>query len=477
LFGVAVPEDEAPTGTPFDGGWATYDVPEVYGIAEQDAVCYRNPAAVRESAACYGFAGPSEDAPVLNPDPRYPPAFYLFEGAVGRLVPPGANAVRLMRLASVAVVSALLASAFVTLGELRRPWTVAAGVLVAVTPMVFHVGSSVNPNGVEIAAGIALWTAGTALVTGARPLDARIVTRVSIAAIVMVLARPASPVLLALVALVLLTLVDRTRARTIVRSRAVRIGAIAVGVATVFQLGWYVLAEPRYFGTPLDETIGTAEIIRFALTKAPALFPQMIGVMGHPDYDVNAVTVVLWTFMVGAVAMLGLVAGRGRMRIAILATLAATIVVPIVFDVLSARDYGFVWQSRYTLPIAVGVPILSGFAVAETALAPHLSRRAVGIVFGAAFTLAQFLAFAEFLGRYTVGVDGPILFFLHVEWSPPVPAWLLLVSMLAGLAAFCAVAFTRRPDLPGDPPTTPVRTAAPDDESLDLRAPSATPTE
>ena len=33
----------------------------------------------------------------------------------------------------------------------------------------------------------------------------------------------------------------------------------------------------------------TSEILQFTVGKGPALFQQMIGVMGTPDYNVNAV--------------------------------------------------------------------------------------------------------------------------------------------------------------------------------------------
>jgi hypothetical protein len=443
FFGRDLPPDEAPTGTPFDGGWAVYDIPQVYGDAERAAPCYRNPATAGQAASCYSFAGSTDDGEVVNPDPRYPPAFYLFEGLVGRILSPGANAVRLMRLASVAVVSALLASAVASLARVRRPWAAMAGLLTALTPMVFHIGSSVNPNGVEMAAAIAVWAAGAVLINEAAvKVDRRLIIRVTTAGTILVLARPASPIFAFLIGVVLVVLADRPRIRALARAPAVRVGGLIVGAAAVFQVGWYVLAKPRYFGTPLPDTYTNTEIVEFALGKGPALFRQMIGVMGTPDYSVNSLTILLWTFMVGSMLAFGLLLGRNRMRLALGVAVVFTIVGPILFDVWGARQYGFVWQGRYTIPLAVGVPLLAGLAISESSVAGQLSRRAVALVFGSAFVLAQFLAFAELLKRYTVGLDGRLLFFLSPEWSPPVPPALLLIGVLLSLVGLCAAVFT-----------------------------------
>ena len=70
FVGRELPPGEAPEGTPFDGGWREYDIPEVYGAADLAAPCYRNPATSGEAATCYSFAGSTSDGPVINPDPR-----------------------------------------------------------------------------------------------------------------------------------------------------------------------------------------------------------------------------------------------------------------------------------------------------------------------------------------------------------------------------------------------------------------------
>ena len=59
--------------------------------------------------------------------------------------------------------------------------------------------------------------------------------------------------------------------------------------------------------------------------------------------------------------------------------------------------------------------------------APSLRGRLAGIL-AATFGIGQVLAFAQSLRRNSVGYNGPIFFFLHPVWKPPVPALLILVA-------------------------------------------------
>ena len=197
-----------------------------------------------------------------------PPAYYLFEGLVGRLVSPGANAVRLMRLASVALVAALVASAAASFARVRRPWPAMAGLLVALTPMVFHIGSSVNPNGVEMGAAIALWASAAVLISeAATRIDRRLVLRVArrrarVGSL-------ASGVALDPAAHLPRIAVPRRQptVRALVRSRDVQLTTAAVAVAALFQIGWDAVVQSRYFGNPVPSTMTTSEILQFTVGK------------------------------------------------------------------------------------------------------------------------------------------------------------------------------------------------------------------
>jgi hypothetical protein len=68
-----------------------------------------------------------------------------------------------------------------------------------------------------------------------------------------------------------------------------------------------------------------------------------------------------------------------------------------------------------------------------------LARSRLSLVFAACFVVGQFLAFAQALRRYTVGASGALDFWLHPDWSPPLPGWLLLSAILAVLVMLSVV--------------------------------------
>lgn len=440
--GDALPESEIPEGTPYRNGWVTFDVPSVYGEAEESSRCFRGGEHVTEPANCFSFSGSSDTAAVTSLDPRYPPAYYLAVGLPARLVPDGPNAVRAMRLVSVAVVAALVASAVTSLRRLRRPALALVGLLVALTPMVFHLGSSVNPNGVEIGAAIALWASGLVLVREApAAVDARVVSRVATAAVVLVLSRPASPVFAFLVLAVLAALAGRRGLRSMLRSTAVRVAGAAVAAAALFQVGWNQLVDPNYFGVPIPDVVPRTAVLRFAFSKNIGYYQQTIGNFGAPDFLVNNLTILLWTGLLGGLVALALAGAPRRYLLAIGAVVAMAVVIPVAADLSQADRFTYAWQGRYTMPLALGVPLLAGVGAALGPLAGPLARRRVLALVAAAFCVGQLLAFAEVLQRYTVGRGGPLLFLSGTPWTPPVPAALLLVVATATVVGLAAVPF------------------------------------
>ena len=93
---------------------------------------------------------------------------------------------------------------------------------------------------------------------------------------------------------------------------------------------------------------------------------DMVGVFGWEDTRPAGVArrrMVVVRARAGAVA---LVIGTWRQRLAILGTAAGTIVVQVASEALKAPSIGYVWQGRYTLPLAMGVPIISGWVVATS---------------------------------------------------------------------------------------------------------------
>jgi hypothetical protein len=384
------------------------------------------------TAACLRFKGPSRDADVVTYVARHPPPYYAFVGVVSWVYPPGSGAVYLMRFLDALLTGAFIATAITALRRFAAPTVVATGLVLAVTPMVLFMSSVVNPSAPEIAAAIALWVCGLALVSAAQTrVDKRLVTCVGIAGCVLALSRQLAPLWLALMALTMLGVANRVALRNLARSSWARLWALLITASSLAQVGWDVIVKPLEVtrgGRP-PVHIGMSEIVRVTLGATFIRYREMVGSFGWLDTPAPALTWVPWTI---GIAFLFVVAAAwvNRRQVAVLLSLlAATIAVPVVIESAAYRDAGGVsWQGRYTLPVAVGIPILAAVALATTERGRQLATPKLLVSIGALVSVAHIMAFAQNVRRYTVGYDGPLQFWKDAQWSPPLPSLFLTVA-------------------------------------------------
>jgi hypothetical protein len=386
---------------------------------------------------------------------RYPPTPFAAVG-LPSVVWPSAFGVYVMRVLGAALCGALFASALLSLRETRAPWLAASGLAFALTPMVFFLSSVVNPNSLEIAGGVGLWASGVLLVGKAREgvVDGRIVTRTAIAAGVLVVTRPLGMLWLGLAGAVLLLTGTWPALRRLLGARIVQIWGGVVGLCIAFELAWttfYDTLGSKEPPGPSADGLSTVEVLRQTFGSTSLNYREMIGVFGWRDTPAPALTSVLWTAAIGVLVVLGVGLSRRRSASVIAALLGLIVVVPALLEYIEARRFGFGWQGRYTLPFAVGLPILCGFTLAQEP-ARILQRGRLLIVLGIAFVVAHFVAFAQNLRRYSVGKDGTLTFWLDADWTPPVPSSLLL---LAYAVLIVALAFWLWGDVATRKPTTP----------------------
>ena len=102
-----------------------------------------------------------------------------------------------------------------------------------------------------------------------------------------------------------------------------------------------------------------------------------------------------------------------------------------MFEVLLAQKIGFVWQGRYSIPIALGLVVLA----VDGPLPSRLWVLPTGwAIVGASFAL-EVATFWYVLRRYTVGLNGSWLF-QRAGWNPPTAPFVLLAlngALMAGL--------------------------------------------
>jgi hypothetical protein len=394
-------------------------VPEIY-VNEESACFAFQP---KTTAECAHVEGSTRDTDALTTAGRHPPAYYAVVGVASWLYHPGSGVVYIMRFLSVLMTAAFIATTITAIRRTTVPRIVAIGVLFAVTPMVLFVGSSVNPNGVEIAAAVALWVCGLVLVSQAREnIDNRLVIATGIAGCVLALSRQLGPLWLALIAITIVVFGSSEALRALARSSWARIWAALIVACSLAQIGWNAvvgsLGYTRYPNAPRN--IPASDITRFTVGSLFDRYKGMIGVFGWLDTPSPALTYVLWTAGVGFLVLVALAWTRRRRVAALLFVIAATVVVPVALETAVYGDAGGpAWQGRYGLPLAVGVPIVAAMGIASSERGRQLAEARLFIGTGAMLVVAHILAFAQNLRRYTVGYDGEIQFWRHPEWSPP----------------------------------------------------------
>jgi len=423
-------------------GFLFVDLPEAYARSTVDVGCFATRG--NRDASCFRITGSETRTESVSTEAgHHPPAYYAVVGAVSRLGPTATGAVYLMRLATALITALLVAIAVSALSRAPAPRLALVGLVVALTPMVLAFGGAVNPSAPEIAAGIAAWACGLVLVSelrGGSAPDPGLVTQLGIAGSVLVLARQNSMLWLALIALVLAGLMGRDALRHLFRSTVVRVWAGIVAACVGAQLAWILVAKGLELSVlPNRPTrLSNGEILLRVVGRSSTLFVEMLGHLGWLDTKLLGLTYLLLTAGLGALLLVAIAFGVPRYVVAMLVAIGITVVVPIVLEVWQARSYGFYWQGRYTLPFAVGVPLLAVFALqSDPARRVVLHSRFVPALAGVV-VVAQVLAFYQAMRRWSVGAPGPVNYLLHPNWTPPVPAVLLLVGYSATLIAFVA---------------------------------------
>lgn len=415
-------------------------VPGLYAHASRVPGCFAFKVSVAASCAKppSGGSAPTEVQTYVG---RYPPLYYALVG-LPSLATVSATGVYLMRLVSALLSAAFLALAATSIVVWSRSSLMLAGLALAATPSVFFFGGVINPSGLEISAAICVWCSSLVLVLERweDPPHA-LLAIIGLAAGVAVLCRGLSPLWVALIGLSVLAVAPR-RVALLVRRRSVQVTAGSILVCAALATVWIFLEHTLTLKPSINRVpSGTSDlgIIGDVFGRTPIFFQQMIGEFGWLDTLSPAYVYVIWGVALGVMGAAALVFARSRRLFALLFVTAASVVVPVLISASHARRFGFAWQGKDTLPLAVGVPILAAALIgSSSAITPRLRTWLVRAA--AAFVaLAQLGSFIQALRRNATGLPGPINYF-HGPWRPPLGAiaatvvvvyvWVLLAAIL-----------------------------------------------
>lgn len=436
----------------FRGGFTTrVDVPYSYTWQTSEIPnCYIFDTSIPASCAP-GFEDDPRPATWTTYIGRYPPTFYALVGWL-TLLDTGVRGIYLMRLLHVALGAALLASALVCALEARRFRLLAVGIVVATTPEVYFLTGSINPNGLEITTAICVWaTLGVAVLRRSPDVPRYLVVLMTASGALLAFTRPLSTLwLAAIVVIVLAFFADRHLTLARLRHPGVRIGAATVGVVAVVSASWTLLTDALGNNSGDDPRgLGVLPAAWHSLSKTGAYLSQLVAVFGWRSTPSPELLYWLWGALAAVLVVLAVRVAPRRMAVGVVVALAAVVLAPTLLQAPTARQFGFPWSGRYGLPLAVGLPIIASLAISAS---DRLDRRAQARVAAWVGSTAAFVHVAAHVvstRRYVVGKNGPLLYFTADGWAPPLPAWLLLVSVTVaafGLARLVYWVVVRAPD-------------------------------
>lgn len=395
------------------------------------------------------FSGPSRLTPATTYVGSYPPFYYALVGLASQPF-PSATGIYLMRLVSAAAAAGLLTLAVTAALPAGTAWLRILGLGVAVTPTVAFLAGSVNPNGMEVVAAIALWVTGLILLDPkTRPPGWKPVVWVSVAAGVLALSRGLSPLWVAAILAVQALAVLRRGDGPVLRDRRIVVVGISTAVVSAVACAW-LLATGLSIAPGLgpNPVLPWTRVALVVLGATESYVKDMVGVLQWADAPSPFLTHAVWFLVLGFLGLVGLAVGDLRARLALVSCVALTILAPLL-QVPGMKEHGFVWQGRYALPLAVGVPILAVHTIARSSdgVGRQVIRRLLPLL-TSALVVGMLGSFVWAGRRNAVGLSGPLLYFGREEWRPPLPSWALFAAMTLILATAAAwlVALARRDD-------------------------------
>ena len=414
-----------------------YNVPAAYAALSSPGAALQCYAFHPDVPASCGHSDFSKTGLVSLPTTagHYNPIYYA---AVGwpSLFAPGTTGMYLMRLVSALLCSLMLAGAVSLAAQWRRPAFPLLGVACAATPMVLFLDGMVTPNAAEAASSVLAWTAALSITMDPRPeLLKRRLAFLVVGLAVLANARPLGAEWIVAILAVALFVKRRGALTGFLRNRAVWVATAVAAVFGLIGVGWsethgdnsIVPYQPDYaFGPAAHATLDLTE----------QYIKGLVGVFGWLDTPSPAVTYYFWLGVIMLMMIVAWACGRLRDGVAVLALLAGVVVIPILAQAVEAKHVGYIWQGRYLLAFAVGLPILAGAVVSQRGIQiPAALQRRIVVVALLLLAFANYATYFRSMRRYAVGL-GKALFITHVHWEPPGTWFLLLPLYAVAVAAF-----------------------------------------
>ncbi|WP_158862760.1 DUF2142 domain-containing protein [Leifsonia sp. AG29] len=391
------------------------------------------------TADCHGPFTGGPDRTTWTSAGLYDPLYYLAVGWPSLLFSTAHATVFAMRTIGALLCSAFLAIAFAALRRSGLRFFAGATIFAAATPMVLFLSASVNPNGLEVASGVALLALLLALVRGDGTGRRWMLPLAFLSGAVLVNMRGISPVWLAVIGIAAIVGARKGRLGELLRLPGVWITLVGIAIAGAFAVAWIL-------GTNTLNSMGTfsgagytppiSAFVTMVLNRS--IDPAFVGIFGWLDTFPPSYVTAVWGALAGGMAVLALIVARRRLVYAFIVTLAGLVLVPAVTQAGSVVHSGYIWQGRYSLVAFACVVLVAGVVLGErfdlAVLRSGFARRAVWTLSVLVLT-AHLLALVFAIKRYSRGASTEWLSFIaHPGWQPP-GGWVVWpVVMTIGIA-------------------------------------------
>jgi len=380
-----------------------------------------------------------DDVPVETYAGQYPPLYYALVGWPSLLF-SGEAGLYAMRFASGAISVAMLTWGAYRLSTASVNRLGTWGTVVALTPMTLFLGATVNPIGWEITTAFSFWAACLAVVAAPGPIRSGALVQAAVSGALLVNVRASSPFWALAVVVVVLVFSPRERLRELVRHRLAPWVAGVALLAGIAAVTWILTHGDTVSARGLFPNFADRSVALLAIAgESFDYLQQMIGNFGWLDTVAPPVTYLAWYVGIGALVLVAFsLRGRRRAKLALALLLAGVIAAPLL-QFPTMPDAGLIWQGRYTLPMAIGVPLVAALVFGRQQRDGNELLRRVYRGTLPLLLVGHVAAFYWASRRYSEGVDGE-LFTGAPDWSSPVGyltgtlMYAALCLLLAGLA-------------------------------------------
>ena len=357
------------------GQWLPSDNDAIHGRGNLQLVDRSIVAAAEPICESYKYTGPDNCTPVESVDSdtvvvataagRYHPLYYWMVGSPASLA-EGFTALYVMRLVAAALCALFIGLAGWTTALWSRSRWPYVGIVVALSPVAIYSMSLPAPNGLEIAAGLSLWTA----LLGLRNVDPRSPTaRLLIlsclpAAAVLSTVRQLGPLFLALIICVAIISYGGVRSVALARTQPASVTAagVVVVLASAANLWWMDAAA----GLTFDEGHWVGNPITESLRQMPAWLLQTVAAFPTRNEPAPAMVYAIWLIGFFGFVYVSLRRVWSRQHTALLVALAIGTAVPLALSIPTIPEHGPMWQGRYGLPFTVGIAVIAGLILDRT---------------------------------------------------------------------------------------------------------------